>query len=59
MDLIFFIFFFFFHNIRVTITIGGIKSEIWQLDVIRNAQKQYRLTSFILLLYMPLKEFSL
>lgn len=56
MDLIFFIFFF-FHNIRVTI--GGIKSEIWQLDVIRNAQKQYRLTSFILLLYMPLKEFSL
>lgn len=58
MDLIFFIFFF-FHNIRVTITIGGIKSEIWQLDIIRNAQKQYRLTSFILLLYMPLKEFSL
>lgn len=41
MNLMFFIFFFFFHNIRVTITIGGIKSGIWQLDVIRNAQKQY------------------
>lgn len=58
MDLMFF-YFFFFHNICVTITIGGIKSGIWQLDVIRNAQKQYRLTSFILLLYMSLKEFSL
>lgn len=32
-----------------TITIGGIKSGIWQLDVIRNAQKRYRLTSLVLL----------
>lgn len=43
------LFIFSLHNIRVTITIGGIKSGIWQLDVIRNAQKRYRLTSFVLL----------